>query len=114
MISFTITVADYASQGVIASILAKAFPDDPLVGEEDTKDLRTNPAMRDRVVELANEALTAELALGDNVQWGIGPGQARSAEELLGAIDRGTYEGGSSGRQYMRNNFVLVLMTSIS
>ncbi len=48
-------------------MLAKAFPDDPLVGEEDTKDLRANPAMRDRVVELANEALTAYLAMGDNL-----------------------------------------------
>lgn len=107
-------MADYASQGVVASILAKAFPDDPLVGEEDTKDLRANPIMRDRVVELANEALTADLALGDNVQWGIGPGQARTAEDLLSAIDRGTYEGGSSGRQYMRYDFVAILIKSLA
>jgi len=95
-----VTVADYSSQAVISSMLAKAFPDDPLVGEEDTKDLRANPAMRNRVIDLANEALTADLAMGDNVQWGIGPGQTQSAEELLSAIDRGTYEGGSSGRMW--------------
>jgi len=95
-----VTVADFSAQAVVSTMLAKAFPDDPLVGEEDTADLRANPAMRDRVVELANEALTADLAMGDNVQWGIGPGQTRTAEELLSAIDRGTYEGGSSGRMW--------------
>lgn len=85
-------------------MLAKAFPDDPLVGEEDTSDLRNpaNSALKSRVVELANEALCAELAMGDNVQWGIGPGQERSPEVLLDAIDRGTYNGGNSGSEYMQ------------
>ena len=39
--------------------------------------------MRDRIVKLANEALTGELMLGDNTNWGI---------------DRGNFEGGAEGR----------------
>ncbi|MCA9117530.1 MAG: 3'(2'),5'-bisphosphate nucleotidase [Planctomycetaceae bacterium] len=35
-----VTVADYASQAVIARALADAFPDDPLVGEEGADHLR--------------------------------------------------------------------------
>lgn len=97
---FIILVGDYSAQAVVNTILANAFPDDKIVGEEDAKDLRVeaNSGLRDRVVELANHALVADLALGDNVQWGIGPGSQRTSEQLLEAIDRGNFEGGKSGR----------------
>jgi len=36
-----VTVADFASQALIARLLEEAFPDDPLVGEEDSKALRS-------------------------------------------------------------------------
>jgi 3'(2'), 5'-bisphosphate nucleotidase len=35
-----VTVADFASQALVGRALAKTFPDDPLVGEEDSNDLR--------------------------------------------------------------------------
>ena len=55
--------------------------------------------MKDRIVELTNEALTSELELGDNRSWGIGPGEQQSGAQLLDAIDRGNYEGGRIGRK---------------
>lgn len=55
--------------------------------------------MKDRIVELANEALTYELEPGDNRSWGIGPGEQQSDARLLDAIDRGKYEGGRIGRK---------------
>ena len=55
--------------------------------------------MKDRIVELANEALTFDLELGDNRIWGIGPGQQQSDAQILDAIDRGKYEGGRIGRK---------------
>jgi 3'(2'), 5'-bisphosphate nucleotidase len=83
-------------------MLERAFPDDPIVGEEDASDLRVEAGavLRQRVVELANAALTAELVLGDDTRWGIGPGTERSAEELLTAVDRGNHIGGRTGREY--------------
>ena len=85
-------------------MLHHAFPDDPIVGEEDASGLRAESGkeMKDRIVELANEALTYELGLGDNCSWGIGPGQQKSDAELLDAIDRGNYEGGRIGRELSR------------
>jgi 3'(2'), 5'-bisphosphate nucleotidase len=66
-------VADYASQAVINTVLSHAFPDDPIVGEEDASDLRPSSssplspaattkenesdALRARVVELADDVL---------------------------------------------------------
>jgi 3'(2'), 5'-bisphosphate nucleotidase len=64
-------VADYAAQAVINIVLSNAFPDDPIVGEEDASDLRASSslssspttkekesdALRARVVELADDVL---------------------------------------------------------
>jgi 3'(2'), 5'-bisphosphate nucleotidase len=101
--SFARTVGDYSAQAVINTILGCAFPEDPIVGEEDTAGLReaSSKSLRDRIVELANEALTADLGLGDNAAWGIGPGQSRTADELLDAIDRGNHTGGRTGRAFI-------------
>lgn len=83
-------------------MLHRAFPDDPIVGEEDAADLRaeSGASLRDRIVELANEALTAELVIGDIAEWGIGPGSEQSVDNLLDAIDRGNHEGGRSGSTF--------------
>jgi 3'(2'), 5'-bisphosphate nucleotidase len=64
-------VADYASQAVINTVLSHAFPDDPIVGEEDASDLRASlsssaaaaattresDVLCARVVELADDVL---------------------------------------------------------
>lgn len=94
-------MGDYSAQAVISTILQHAFPADPIVGEEDAADLRveSGASLRDRIIVLANEALTGELELGENSEWGIGPGQEKTAAELLDAIDRGNHPGGSTGRK---------------
>ncbi len=50
-----VTVADFASQAVVCKALAEAFPDVPVVGEEDSKDLREDgaAALRAAVTEHA-------------------------------------------------------------
>ncbi|KAJ3807576.1 hypothetical protein F5876DRAFT_90504 [Lentinula aff. lateritia] len=97
-----VTVGDFSAQAVISSMLNHAFPDDPIVGEEDAADLRaaSGASLRDRIVQLANEALTAELGIGDIAEWGIGPGSEQSVDNLLDAIDRGNHEGGRNGRMW--------------
>ncbi|PAV15676.1 3(2),5-bisphosphate nucleotidase HAL2 [Pyrrhoderma noxium] len=97
-----VTVGDFSAQAVVNTILSRAFPGDKIVGEEDASELRdeANATLRGRVVELANQALASDLVPGDNAQWGIGPNSRRSADELLDAIDRGNFEGGSKGRMW--------------
>ncbi|KZT30246.1 3(2),5-bisphosphate nucleotidase HAL2 [Neolentinus lepideus HHB14362 ss-1] len=97
-----VTVGDYSAQAVVNTILGRAFPDDPIVGEEDAADLRieSGTVLKNRIVELANEALTSELGIGEKAEWGLGPGQSRTPDELLDAIDRGTYGGGRTGRMW--------------
>ncbi|CAE6442985.1 unnamed protein product [Rhizoctonia solani] len=103
-----VTVGDIGAQAVVATILSKAFPDDPIVGEEDASDLRLDTeksrSLRERVIQLANDALSPsptveELTTGQNVgSWGLGA--PRTEAELLDAIDRGTYAGGEKGRMW--------------
>ncbi|KAI0052809.1 3',5'-bisphosphate nucleotidase [Auriscalpium vulgare] len=95
-----VTVADFSAQAVINTILTHAFPEDPIIGEEDAADLRSNTSLRDRVVQLANEVLEAEpqADVGEQAAWGLG--RTWSADELLAAIDKGNYEGGRSGRMW--------------
>jgi len=118
-------VADYSAQAVINTILSQAFPDDPIVGEEDAADLRapndeTSLALRARVVELADGVLALPALSprgagagaasdsnsdflcgegeGERAEWGLG--RRWGGDALLKAIDRGNYAGGRSGRAF--------------
>ncbi|TBU39313.1 3(2),5-bisphosphate nucleotidase HAL2 [Dichomitus squalens] len=97
-----VTVGDFAAQAVINTILDRTFPDDPIVGEEDATDLRieSGRALRDRIVELANDTLSADLQPGEKEEWGLGPNHGRTVDQLLDAIDRGNYDGGRTGRMW--------------
>ncbi|HEY9887823.1 MAG TPA: inositol monophosphatase family protein, partial [Candidatus Obscuribacterales bacterium] len=48
-----VTVADYGAQAVICRALAAAFPQDPVVGEEDAADLKL-PEMGDRLQQVTS------------------------------------------------------------
>ncbi|KAK7063769.1 3',5'-bisphosphate nucleotidase [Favolaschia claudopus] len=97
-----VTVGDYAAQGLISIMLKNSFPADPIVGEEDAGELRADEGkvLRERIIDLANEALVAPRVEGDKAEWGIGPGQTKTTDELLDAIDRGNYDGGRTGRMW--------------
>ncbi|KDQ11215.1 hypothetical protein BOTBODRAFT_57542 [Botryobasidium botryosum FD-172 SS1] len=98
-----VTVADYAAQAVINTIITAAFPKDPIVGEEDASDLRSPTSddaalLRERVTTLANDVLTPPPSEEERAEWGLGFG--RTTTELLAAIDRGNYAGGRTGRMW--------------
>lgn len=73
-----VTIADFASQAVICRALAKAFPNDVVIGEEDSAELKTpeNAGFLEQVV--------AELAK---------VGVKGAADEVCGWIDRGAGHG---------------------
>lgn len=79
-----VTVADFGAQAVVCHDLMTIFPNDPMVGEEDASDLREpGNELKDKVVEHVSK---------------ITPGL--SDDEVLKAIDHGTYTGGGSGRHW--------------
>jgi 3'(2'), 5'-bisphosphate nucleotidase len=80
-----VTVADFSAQAIVSHRLGQAFPDIPLIGEEDAETLREpdHAALRDNVIHSVQTQLPS-----------------LSADDILGAIDRGTYTGGPSGRHW--------------
>ncbi len=78
-----VTVADLAGQALVARRLCDAFPHLPLVGEEDSGDLRRRPALLERVVACVR------------TEW-----TAAAEAAVLEAIDLGSEEGGPEGRYF--------------
>ncbi len=78
-----VTVADFGAQAVIISALNRAFPDDPIVAEEDTGALCGDAAapLRAKVLEYV-QAVCPQM----------------TETEMLDAIDGGHHRGGPGGR----------------
>lgn len=73
-----VTVADFASQAVICRSLKESFADDPIVAEEDSRELRTpeNELFREQIVkEITTSGITSQ------------------EEEILTWIDYGNHDG---------------------
>jgi 3'(2'), 5'-bisphosphate nucleotidase len=66
-----VTVADYASQAVVCKALMDTFPNDPVVGEEDAKELREpgNAALLDAVVKHVAAAKGASTTRDQALSW---------------------------------------------
>ncbi len=78
-----VTVADFGAQAVICRALNETFPDDPIVAEEDTAELKAE----------GGETLLAHILTHVSA---ILPGISES--EVIEAIDSGASEGGAEGR----------------
>lgn len=78
-----VTVADFGSQALICRALAEAFPEDPIVGEEDATMLRGDANVRQQVVR----GVQAEL-------------EGASEDDVLAWIDRGNAEARPEGRYW--------------
>jgi HAL2 family 3'(2'),5'-bisphosphate nucleotidase len=77
-----VTIADLASQAVIDLVLSADFPDDPIVGEEDSGLLRNHPRIADQVLDLVNAVMPDAITI----------------DGLMAAIDRGSSDPKGSGR----------------
>lgn len=86
----------------MSTLLAKHFPEDPLIGEEDANDLRTpeQASVKSKIIELANGALSQSTGTPDDqAPWDAAlQGETPSDEDWLNAIDRGNAQYSSKGR----------------
>ena len=57
-----VTVADFATQAFICQALGEAFPEDPIVAEEDSQKLWENPQLMQRVTGYINNFIEGELS----------------------------------------------------
>ncbi|PVU97361.1 hypothetical protein BB561_000612 [Smittium simulii] len=81
-----VTVADFSSQAIINKILYEHFPRDPIVGEEDSRELlqeKSRTTLKN-ITELTNSIMEEQM----------------TSEQILESIDRGNYPGGPKGRHW--------------
>lgn len=66
-INILLLVADFSAQAIINTYLNKAFPNDPIIGEEDSKDLRgdAGKVLREKVYSLTNGVLNDDEKLSE-------------------------------------------------
>ena len=68
-----VTIADFGSQALIIREIREAFPNDPVVGEEDAGILRENDSIRGMVVDLVHEytPATSEKQILEDIDFGV-------------------------------------------
>ncbi len=97
-----VTVADFASQAIVCSYLQQAFPQDQVVGEEDSTDLQHHEQvqLRHSVVTHVGEELGGDLDEAQVLNW-IDHGNADATQSRYWTLDPivGT-KGFLSGPQY--------------
>ena len=82
-----VTVADYASQAIVCRGLERAFPGDPVVGEEDATELRgAAPALRESVLRAVSLELGGDPGLAPVLSW-IDRGRAHADGPRFWTLD---------------------------
>lgn len=91
-----VTVGDYASQALINKAIKLNFPDDNIVGEEDSLSLKDGSeeanALSKRILDLLSETQQKTGKSSEDL------GELKDLKEVYESIDFGNYEGGSKGR----------------
>jgi 3'(2'), 5'-bisphosphate nucleotidase len=82
-----VTVADFGSQALVCRTLGEAFPDDPVIGEEDSRELRAagNEAILDRVTGFVRDH-RPEADAGTVCSW-IDRGSAKDHSPRFWTLD---------------------------
>lgn len=96
------TVADYTCQALVSSLIFSHFPEDQIVGEEDSSELNTpeNAVTKTNIMRMANEAMSEVLQGEEEAAWEGVKSVKRGETEWLEIIDRGNSVGGASGREF--------------
>src|SRR5512134_1994524 len=82
-----VTVADFASQAIVCRALERAFPGDPLVGEEDATELRAAaPVLRESVQRAVAAELGGDPGLAPVLSW-IDRGRAHADGARFWTLD---------------------------
>jgi 3'(2'), 5'-bisphosphate nucleotidase len=92
-----VTVGDYGAQALIIQAIKYNFPQDEIVGEEDSSDLRNNPGLTEQIWNLVKDVKLGSGETESEAEKELG-GRIQSSEQMLQAIDAGSSAGGSKGR----------------
>ncbi|TKX21284.1 3'(2'),5'-bisphosphate nucleotidase [Elsinoe australis] len=88
-----VTIGDFGAQALIIAAIQHNFPDDEIVGEEESKDLRENSELRSTVWDLVKDISLDDASADEELG-----GKIKSDSAMLDIIDKGNSKGGAKGR----------------
>lgn len=88
-----VTKGDFGAQALIIQAIAHNFPNDEIVGEEESSELRQDSALRAEIWDLVKN-----IKLDDSASDELLGGPLPSEETMLDMIDKGNSPGGPKGR----------------
>ncbi|ODQ77044.1 hypothetical protein BABINDRAFT_163777 [Babjeviella inositovora NRRL Y-12698] len=87
-----VTIGDFGAQAVIIKAIKEAFPNDEVVGEEDSDVLRQDDTLRRKIFELVKDVESQDTQHAPQL------GSFKDEAEICDVIDMGNSEGGNKGR----------------
>ena len=96
-----VTVADFAAQAIIISIIQAVYPSDAFLGEESADALRRDGDLGKQVWQLVQRAASPSAAQSGEVQQQSSLAFPASEADMLDAIDRGRGEQTARGRVWV-------------
>ncbi|EED23404.1 3'(2'),5'-bisphosphate nucleotidase [Talaromyces stipitatus ATCC 10500] len=88
-----VTKGDFGAQALIIQAITKNFPNDEIVAEEESSELRQDAALRSEIWDLVKD-----IKLNDAASDEILGGSLGNEEAMLAVIDQGNSLGGAKGR----------------
>ncbi|KAK6538951.1 hypothetical protein TWF694_010501 [Orbilia ellipsospora] len=90
-----VTLADFGAQSLVFAALHASFPNDNIIGEEDSSDLRSNPELTSLVFTAIQDALSSnEQGAAESAELGT----ISNEQEMLEYIDKGDCKDSATGR----------------
>lgn len=88
-----VTKGDFGAQALIIQAIAKNFPNDEIVAEEESSELRQDAGLRAEIWDLVKD-----IKLNDAASNEVIGGSLANEEAMLAVIDQGKSHGGATGR----------------
>nr|AAK67489.1 HAL2 [Candida albicans] len=89
-----VTIGDFASQAIINHAIKLNFPNDEIVGEEDSQELQENSNLADQVLQLITKIQQETAVYNDT----LGTLTLTDKNEVYHSLDFGNSQGGLKGR----------------
>lgn len=96
-----VTIGDFSAQAVIINAIKHNFPDDEVVGEEDSKDLQENSTLASKVLatlQANDEQYSKFIGVDDAEEHRLLGASFKDLDQVSSVIDMGNSEGGNTGR----------------
>ncbi|KAK6536554.1 hypothetical protein TWF281_000780 [Arthrobotrys megalospora] len=95
-----VTIADFGAQSLVFASLYKSFPDDNIIGEEDSAGLRSNKELSELVFKVVTEAIYSNTT-GQSSSSSSELGDINNEAEMLDFIDKGSCTDSGKGRVWV-------------